>query len=158
MGSLCAVALIVLGPRTDYTAIPLGPLSSTAPELSLGIYTIGASHVLLAPTVLQPSPFPPYFPVATSLAMLLNAEVVVKDLGKDLAMFCVPDTKWCPRCRNLLTPPLPYGAGNFFANSLDENIKIACFYWPVSESREFLLRFPGYRALEQRIKPGLHRR
>lgn len=93
-----------------------------------------------------------------SLTMLLNAEVVVKDLGKDLAMSCVPDTMWYPRCGNLLTPPLPYGAWNFFSNSLDENIKIACFYWLVSESREFLRRFPGYRALEQRIKPGLHRR
>lgn len=56
VGSLCAVVLIVLGPRTDYTAIPLGPLSSTEPELSLGICTIGTPHVLLAPTVLQPSP------------------------------------------------------------------------------------------------------
>lgn len=49
-----------------------------------------------------------------SLAMLLNAEVVVEDLGKDLAMFCVPDTMWCPRYGNFLTPPLPYGAWNFF--------------------------------------------
>lgn len=94
-----------------------------------------------------------------SLVMLLNAEVV-KDLGKDPAMSCVPDTMWCPRYGNLLTPPLPYGAWKlffFFATSLDENIKISCFYWLVSESREFLLRFPGYCALGQRIKPGLHR-
>lgn len=132
MGSLCALALIVLGLRTDYTAIPLGPLSSTEPELGLGIYTIGAPHVLLAPTMLQPSP------CGHVISHAPECRGSCQDLGKDLAMSCVPDTMWCPRCGNFQTPPLPYGAWNFFSNSLDESIKIACFYWLVSESREFL--------------------
>lgn len=152
MGSFCAVALIVLGPRTDYMAIPLGPLSSTAPELSLGIYTIGAPHVLLAPTVLQPSP------CGHVISHAPECRGSCQGFRQGSSYVLCPRHNVVSQVWKPSNTSSPIWSLEFFSNSLDENIKIACFYWLVSESREFLLRFPGYRALEQRIKPGLHRR
>lgn len=49
-----------------------------------------------------------------SLAMLLNAEVVVEDLGKDLAMFCVPENNVVSQVRKPSNTSSPIWSLEFF--------------------------------------------